>query len=225
MKMSSRISSLGTAAAVFAFLTTLSLAQQPQAQPGAFPDTKQVLGLDGIKQNASGTLTIGKGTLDFTSGKKKAEIQAASIRDVVTDKDSQRTIGGVVGTMSMFAPYGGGRFLSLFRTKIDTLTIEYQDASGGLHGAVFTMPAGRAQDVKKDLLAEGAHTTIPTEVASPLRGKEPMTKTRIACLLLLRSDSHCAPLSTAEQGDCERQAGVQDQRFTQFKSSWSTPRR
>src|ERR1700685_212833 len=119
MKMSATVSSFGVVAAVFAFLAAPCFAQQ--AQPGTFPDTKQVLGLDGIKQNATGTLTVGKGALDFTSGKKKGEIQAASINDVVTDKDSQRTIGGVVGTMSMLAHYGGGRFLSLFRTKIDTL--------------------------------------------------------------------------------------------------------
>ncbi len=30
-----------------------------------------------------------------------------------------------MGTLSMFAPYGCGRFLSLFRSKLDTLTIQY----------------------------------------------------------------------------------------------------
>ena len=61
--------------------------------------------------------------------------------------------------LSMAAPYGGGRFLSLFRTKIDTLTIRYRDAEGGLHGAIFTMPVGKADGIKKELLASGAHTT------------------------------------------------------------------
>jgi hypothetical protein len=166
MRTASRGLFFGSVAAVFIFLATPCLAQQPPTQhPGTFPETKQVLGLEGLKHNATGTLTVEKGALEFTSGKKKADVPATSISDVVTDKDSQRAIGGVIGTISMFGPYGSGRFLSLFRTKIDTLTINYHDSSGALHGAVFTMPTGTAEVAKADLLAEGAHTTIPTEAA------------------------------------------------------------
>jgi hypothetical protein len=68
--------------------------------------------------------------------------------------------------MSMAAPYGGGRVLSLFRTKIDTLTVQYRDADGGLHGAVFTMPVGTADVIKKELVAQGAHTIAPGEPTS-----------------------------------------------------------
>ena len=62
--------------------------------------------------------------------------------------------------MLLAAPYGSGRFLSLFRTKLDTLTIKYRDADGGLHGAIFTMPVGKAEVIKKELLAQGAHTSV-----------------------------------------------------------------
>jgi hypothetical protein len=65
--------------------------------------------------------------------------------------------------MSMAAPYGGGRFLSLFRTKMDTLTIRYRDLDGGLHGAIFTMPVGTADFIKKELVAQGAHTSASGE--------------------------------------------------------------
>lgn len=136
-------------------------------------DAKQVLGLEGLKHNAGGTLSVGKGTLEFKHGKKKADLPVASISDVITGNDSQRAIGGFVGTLTMFGPYGSGRFLSLFRTKIDTLTIQYHDASGGLHGAIFTLPVGKAEDVKKELLAEGAKTTIPIEPAAT--GQAPAT--------------------------------------------------
>jgi hypothetical protein len=135
-------------------------------QPVAVPDTKQVLGLEGVKHNSTGTLSIEKGTLQFKAGKKKADLPVTSINDVITGNDSQRAIGGFIGTLTMLGPYGSGRFLSLFRTKIDTLTIQYHDASGGLHGAIFTMPVGKAEDVKKELLAEGAKTTIPIEPAA-----------------------------------------------------------
>jgi hypothetical protein len=124
-------------------------------------NTKQVLGLEGMKHNTTGTLIIDKGTLEFTKGDKKADVQAASITEVLMGADSQRTLGGTFGTLTMFAPYGSGRFLSLFRTKIDTLSITYVDASGGVHGAVFSMPKGKAVAAKTALLAQGAKTSVP----------------------------------------------------------------
>ena len=60
----------------------------------------------------------------------------------------------------MAAPYGGGRFLALFRTKIDTLTVQCRDADGGLHGAIFAMPAGTAETIKQELVAQSAHTSV-----------------------------------------------------------------
>jgi len=153
--------------AVAALLGAMLLCPSSFAQEGVtVPETKQVLGLEGVKPNKTGILVVEKGTLGFKFGKKKVDVPANSIEDVITDKDSQRAIGGFVGTLTMFAPYGSGRFLSLFRTKIDTLTIRYHDSSGGLHGAIFSMPIGKAEDVKKELLAEGAKTTIPIEPAA-----------------------------------------------------------
>jgi hypothetical protein len=63
----------------------------------------------------------------------------------------------------MFAPYGSGRFLSLFRTKIDTLSLTYVDGSGGVHGVVFSMPEGSSTAAKVALLAQGAKTSVPIE--------------------------------------------------------------
>jgi hypothetical protein len=62
----------------------------------------------------------------------------------------------------LFAPYGSGRFLSLFRSKLDTLTIQYRDADGGLHGVIFTSPVGTAEVTKDELVGLSAHTSIPT---------------------------------------------------------------
>jgi len=129
----------------------------------------QLIGLTGVKQNAKGTLKVENGNLQFVHGKTNADITAASIQDVVTGDDTQRSVGGTVGVMSMAAPYGGGRFLSLFRKKIDTLTIQYRDVNDGLHGAIFTMPAGAANAIKTQLVSEGAHATAagePTTAAS-----------------------------------------------------------
>lgn len=136
-----------------------------------------IKGLQGIKDNTQGTLVIGDGSMHFAHEAIKSDLAAHSIEDVVTGDDSQRVIRGTVGTLSWFAPYGAGRFLSLFRTKLDTVTIKYRDADGGLHGAIFTMPVGQAEVIKKDLLAQGAQTTVPEgEAKSAATAPDPKEK-------------------------------------------------
>jgi len=130
----------------------------------------QIIGLASVKDNAKGVLSVGNGQLHFVHSKSNSDVSALSIQDVVTGADSQRAVGKTIGMLSMAAPYGGGRFLSLFRTKIDTLTIQYRDADGGLRGAIFSMPVGAAEVIKKELVAQGAHTSAPAEqnaVSSP----------------------------------------------------------
>jgi hypothetical protein len=139
--------------------TSIGNAQQTPAPVKAV----QLIGLTGVKQNAKGALKVENGDLQFVHGKTNAEITAASIQDVVTGDDTQRSVGGTVGVMSMAAPYGGGRFLSLFRKKIDTLTIQYRDAGGALHGVIFTMPVGAANAIKTELISGGAHTKTTGE--------------------------------------------------------------
>jgi hypothetical protein len=64
----------------------------------------------------------------------------------------------------MGIPYSGGRVLSLFsHEKVDSLTLEFRDANGALHGAIFTMPLGQATALKKELVALGAHTSVPIQ--------------------------------------------------------------
>jgi hypothetical protein len=136
------------------------MAAQEATSP-ASTDAVQVIGFGDIKNNTKGTLELKDGVLYFRSDKSSYYISATAIQDVVTRGDTQRSIRGPVGTVSQLAPYGAGRVLSMFRDKIDTLTIEYRDPNGGLHGAIFAMAPGKAEPVKKELLAEGAQTTIP----------------------------------------------------------------
>ncbi len=118
----------------------------------------QLIGLTGVKENAKGTLKVEDGNLHFVRGKANAEVSATSMQDVVTGADSEKAVGKTIGMISMAAPYGGGRF--------DTLTIQYRDADGGLHGAIFTMPVGNSELIKTALLAQGAHTGEPSAVPS-----------------------------------------------------------
>jgi hypothetical protein len=145
---------------------------QAPPQRLAVPNVVQILGLENVKENAKGTLTVEGSTLDFTAGRQKADVAIPSLLDVFTGEDSARAVGGTVGTVSMFAPYGGGRFLSLFRKKTDMLTVEYRDDKGGLHGVVFTLPAGQSVVVKKQLVTLGAHASIPVEEEVQAREKQ-----------------------------------------------------
>src|SRR5579862_738246 len=144
------------------------------AQQSLGPTTVvQLTGLVGVKDNAKGILSIENTNLHFAHGKTRCDISATSIEDVVTGKDSQEAVGKTIGTLSMAAPYGGGRFLSLFRTKLDTLTIRYRDSDGGLHGAIFTMPVGKADEIKKELLAIGAHASAGESSAAASTSASP----------------------------------------------------
>ena len=155
--------------AILCFTALPSVAQQPAAGNKAV----QVTGLTGVKTNTSGNLTLENGSLQFASSGAKVSVPIHSVEDVITENDSQRVFRGTVGTLTMLAPYGGGRFLSLFRSKIDTLTIQYRDTDGGLHGAIFTMPLGKADPFKKDLVSQGAHTSIPMQDDSASSNAKP----------------------------------------------------
>jgi hypothetical protein len=158
--------------AAFCPWTVATFAQQPE---GPIKVT-QITGLTGVKNKTGGKLTVDGGNLHFVHEATKVDVAAASIEDVVTGADSQRIIHGTLGSIGLIAaPYGSGRFLSLFRSKLDTLTVKYRDAEGGLHGAIFALPVGKAEVIKKELLAQGAHTTAPEEAANTA-GSSPAAK-------------------------------------------------
>jgi hypothetical protein len=154
-------------------LVLLGSVQSGQAQQ-ANSGTKvvQVTGLTDVKNKTGGVLVVDNGALHFTYGQRKVDVPASAVEDVVTGNDSQRLVHGTLGTLTMFGPYGSGRFLSLFRTKLDTLTIKYRDTDGALHGAIFTMAVGKAESLKKDLLAQGAHSSVPMEDAAAPSSKD-----------------------------------------------------
>jgi len=146
----------------------------PAAQHALTPiRSVQLIGLLGVKNNTKGTLTVEGDTLHFASSQGSSDISVAKVEDVVTGNDSQRVIRGKLGTLSMLGPYGSGRFLSLFRSKLDTLTIKYRDGEGGLHGTVFTMQVGQAEPLKQELVARGAHSSAAIEVEASANSSKP----------------------------------------------------
>jgi hypothetical protein len=137
------------------------------------PDVKCVIGLENIKPGASGTLSSLPTGLEFSTGKKKADITTSSIQDVFTGRESRQDVSGMGGTLVEAAiPYGGGRFVSLFSHKVDVLAVEYVDSNGGFHGAIFVLSAGKATAFKNQLVAQGAKVSTHVEALEPKEQKQ-----------------------------------------------------
>jgi len=148
---------------LFSILTgaAAALAQQPD-QP---PNVRHVIGLDTIKRNANGHLTVQNGIMQFTAKKTEARVPASSIEEVFVGTETTQsggTAGKVVKTAAMAAPFGSGKALTLLmRTKVDILTVVFRGADGGVHGAIFALQKGQAESTRTQLVAAGAHTSAP----------------------------------------------------------------
>lgn len=156
--------------------SALALAQtasQPTNSPLRIPAT-HVLGFEGTKSNTNGVLSIQDDALQFQKDQKPAvQIKIGSVVDVLTGEQS-RQVGGTPMTVSKAAtPFGGGRVVSLFaHKKYDTLTLEYVDANGGVHGAIFQLKKGQADVLRSGLLARGAHVgSVENEPAKQSTGE------------------------------------------------------
>jgi len=128
-----------------------------------------LLGLKNTKSNCNGTLSIQGDALQFQQGGKPgAEVKITSIQAVFLGGESKQ-VGGLPMTLSKAAtPFGGGRVVSLFaHKKYDTLTLEYVDSDGGVHGAIFQLSKGQAELVRDELVDLGV---------SPSSGKDQPTK-------------------------------------------------
>jgi hypothetical protein len=123
----------------------------------------QLLGFHGAQDNANGTLSIQGDALQFhKDGKPAVEIKVDSIQNVFLGEQS-REIGGVPMTLGKAAaPYGGGRVLSLFaHKKYDTITVQFVDDDGGVHGSIFQLNKGQGEVFRNELVSHGAHVSDP----------------------------------------------------------------
>jgi hypothetical protein len=131
---------------------------------------RHVIGLDPIKRNATGQLTIQDNALEFKSGKDENKLTISSIDDIFIGTETTQSggkKGTAVKTAAIAAPYGSGRALSLMmRTKVDILTVSYHDPDGAVHGAIFALPIGQAEPMRAQLISAGAHASLSEEKAS-----------------------------------------------------------
>src|SRR5262249_24347194 len=143
---------------------------QNAAEPGnpAAPFTTHathLLGFENARGNANGTLSIQNTALQFQKeGEAPVQVEIASVQDAFLGEQSKQ-VGGIPMTVGKAAvPFGGGRVVSLFsHKKYDTITLEYVDANGGFHGAIFQLKKGTGEALRNELVARGAHLSQSEE--------------------------------------------------------------
>src|SRR6266478_4912838 len=116
-----------------------------------------LLGFANAKNNSTGTLSVQDDSLQFQqNGKPGVQVKIASVRYVFLGAESKQ-VGGLPMALGKTAvPFGGGRVVSLFaHEKYDTLSLEYVDADGGIHGAIFQLTKGQGELVSNELIARG----------------------------------------------------------------------
>ena len=138
-----------------------STAPALKANPPFSIRATHLVGLPNTKSNCKGTLSTQDNVLRFQQGGKPlAQVDIASMRDVFLG-DERMQVGGLpmkIGKVA--APYGGGRVISLFaHKKYDTLTLEYVDSNGGVHGAIFQLEKGQGELVRNELMARGVSSS------------------------------------------------------------------
>ncbi|MBV9610615.1 MAG: hypothetical protein JO187_13720 [Acidobacteria bacterium] len=133
-----------------------------------------ILGFQDAPKNSTGRLSIEADDLQFKKGEEDTPlwIKISSIRDFSTG-ETDKQVGGLPMTAAKAAvPFGGGRAVSLLaHKKYDTVTLEYVDASGGLHGAIFQLRKG--QTLPEALAAKGVRSAPPEEKGETATGPAP----------------------------------------------------
>jgi hypothetical protein len=142
----------------------------PATTAAANPKVRHVIGLDTIKLNAVGQLTIQGAVLEFKSGAAQSSVPVASIDDIFIGTEMTQSggkTGTAVKTAAIAAPYGSGKALTIMmRSKVDILTVSFHDPDGAMHGAIFALPIGQAEQMRAQLIQAGAHASPSQEQVS-----------------------------------------------------------
>ena len=120
-----------------------------------------LVGWPNTKSNCKGTLSTQDNVLRFQQGGKPlAQVDIASVRDAFLGSERMQVGGMPMKIGKAAAPFGGGQVISLFaHQKYDTLTLEYVDSNGGVHGAIFQLEKGQGDTVRDTLVARGVSSS------------------------------------------------------------------
>jgi hypothetical protein len=145
-----------------AILTAQTPASVESPATGSPIRVTHVLGLEGVPNNHNGNLSIQGNALRFQRDDgSAAQIGIRSIQDVSLGTEDKQVGGTPMAIGRMATPYGGGGVIALFaHKKYDTVTVEYVDSNGGIHGAIFQLKKGKGQVIRNELLADGANVSV-----------------------------------------------------------------
>jgi len=167
---------------IFALLVMLGVplvsAQKAQDTSEGTLHVRHVVGMQGVKGDATGILLIKSNELHFDAGKSRGEVPISSIEDIYIGTETTQAggkLGQVAKGAAMAAPYDSGAALTLVMIqKVDVLTITYRDSDNGLHAAIFAVPKNRAEQFRADLISNGSHfnngaksTRVPRDKPTP----------------------------------------------------------
>ena len=149
-----------------------STATASKANPQFSIRATHLLGFPNTKNNCNGTLSVKDDALRFEQdAKPAAEVKIASVQGVFLGSESKQVGGTPAKIGKAAAPFGSGRVVSLFaHKKYDTLTVEYVDADGGVHGAIFQVKEGQAAHVRQELVTREVSPSLHDD-----RSAEPST--------------------------------------------------
>ena len=155
------------AAGLWALLLCAAIGALAQSSAPASKGNSQIsiqathlLGLQNTKNNCKGILSVENNVLGFQqSGKPIVEVNISSIRNIFLGEENQQVGGTPMTIGKAAAPFGGGRVVSLFaHTKYDTLTLEYVDNAGAIHGAIFQLRKGQGELVRNQVVSRGVYS-------------------------------------------------------------------
>jgi hypothetical protein len=150
-------------------VSAVQISSAAAASTDAPISVRYVIGLENVKSQSGGKLSVQSDALLFDCRKSQAKVAISAIDDILLGSETTQsggTAGRVFKAAAIAAPYEAGKVLSLLMwTKVDILTVLYRDENGGVHSAVFEVPQGQAAGIRTQLIAAGAHTTALVEQA------------------------------------------------------------
>jgi hypothetical protein len=146
------------------------------ANPPLSIHATHLLGFPNSKSKGKGVLTIQDNLLRFEQkGEAVQQVEISSVRDVFLGEESVQVGGLPMKIGKTAAPFGGGRVVSLFaHAKYDTVTLEYVDKDGGLHGAIFQLKKGQGEMVRNGLVTRSVYSGRGEEQAAKQSTSEVM---------------------------------------------------
>ena len=117
----------------------------PNHAPSSEARVTHILGFEDAPKNSTGRLSVEGDDLQFQKGgDAPVRIKISSIRDLSAGVMDKQVGGAPMKIGKAALPYGGGRAISLItHKKYETLSFNYLDSNGGLHGAIFMMIKGQ----------------------------------------------------------------------------------